>query len=197
MKQLFALAIAFLLLGCASQNTSEKQITGEPTLNATEPLPEPAGNVSVKAEKGDAVAVDYLGTLEDGTVFDTSIKEEAIKANLPLRPSYSPLEFTVGAGQMIKGFDAAVVGMAVGEEKTVRLEPDDAYGERREDLVISAPRSNAPEDIQIGSQVTAGNGMPGTVIAMDNETVTVDFNHNLAGEVLNFKIIMRKISKGG
>ncbi|MFH1056909.1 MAG: FKBP-type peptidyl-prolyl cis-trans isomerase, partial [Candidatus Micrarchaeota archaeon] len=66
----------------------------------------------MKVERGDLVAVDYLGTLDDGTVFDTSIKVEAEKAGLPLRTSYEPLEFTVGAGQMIKGFDDAGVGLA-------------------------------------------------------------------------------------
>ena len=101
------------------------------------------------AQKGDTVAVDYVGTLDDGTVFDTSIREEAIKAGLPLRSSYSPLEFTAGAGQMIAGFDAAVIGMKVGEEKNVHLTPSEAYG----------------------------NQGP------------------LAGKALNFRIVMRKITK--
>ena len=149
----------------------------------------------MKAQNGDSVAVDYVGTLDDGTVFDTSLQSEATKAGLPLRAAYSPLEFTVGAGQMIAGFDAAVVGMAEGEEKTVHLSPAEAYGEKRADLIVWISRANVPSDVKTGSQLTSSQGMSGTVIEMNSTSVKIDFNPALAGKALNFRIILRKITK--
>ena len=101
------------------------------------------------AAKGDNVSVDYVGSFDDGTVFDTSLQEEAVKAGLPLRGSYAPLEFVVGAGQMISGFDAAVVGLKEGEEKAVHLTAAEAYGEKRADLIAQVPRQNVPADAAI------------------------------------------------
>ncbi len=172
---LAALLAAFLLAGCVSQTN---------------------GGSDLKAEKGDAVAVDYLGTLDDGTVFDTSIQSEAQKAGLPLRPSYEPLEFTVGAGQMIAGFDDAVLGMKEGDEKTVKLPPSQAYGEKRKDLIIDVPASQfGNTTVQVGTKLQATNGMVATVVNVSNDTVTIDANHELAGQTLTFKIIMRKITR--
>lgn len=188
-EMLFVLLVSSLLLfGCVSQEAPKNGNAANTTSTTSE-------GVGLKAEKGDAVAVDYLGTLDDGKVFDTSIKEEAEKAKLPLRPSYEPLEFTVGAGQMIKGFDDAVVGMALGEEKTVHIAAADAYGEVREDRVVNVSRANMPADAKVGSSLQTNTGMAGTVIFMDNETARIDFNHPLAGKALNFKIIMRKVTK--
>jgi peptidylprolyl isomerase len=147
------------------------------------------------AQKGDNVAVDYVGSLDNGTVFDTSIKEEAEKAGLPLRDAYAPLEFTVGAGQMIKGFDAAVVGMKVGEEKTVHLAPADAYGEIDPQYIMTVPIANVPEGVKVGSRLSTQTGIPGVVTSVTDVNVTVDFNNPLAGKALNFRIIMRKITK--
>ncbi len=145
---MLVMLVALLLFGCAAQETTNNpNATAAATIGAS--IQATQGGNSVTAQNGDLVAVDYVGTLDDGTVFDTSIKEEAQKAGLPLRPSYSPLEFTVGAGQMISGFDKGVVGMTVGETKNVHLTPAEAYG----------------------------NQGP------------------LAGKALNFKIIMRKITK--
>lgn len=188
--------LAFAILyGCASQGQAPPN--GNAALgNATAGTANITGGVNLKAKAGDTVAVDYLGTLDNGTVFDTSLRDEAVKANLTLRPSYSPLEFTVGAGQMIPGFDKAVVGMAVGEEKTVRLAAADAYGERRSDLIVTLPLSNAPSGIVKGSHVMAQNGMPGLVTNVSNGSATVDFNPELAGQALTFKIFMRNITPG-
>jgi len=211
MKRLVLLSLVFslLLLGCVSQ----QQATASPSPVANiSPTFTPTISVTVKGdvlnnaqnldngqkvENGDSVAVDYLGTLDNGTVFDTSIKAEAEKAGLPPRPSYSPLEFKVGAGQMIAGFDKAVVGMKLGEEKTVRLKPGEAYGEKRQDLIVQIPRENAPENVEKGTTLSASNGMRGTVLEVTNSSVTIDFNHELAGKALNFKIIVRKITKAG
>ncbi len=180
------LALGFLLAGCVS------------TPQQAAPSPSPTADVNeLKAQNGDTVSVDYVGTLDDGTVFDTSIKAEAEKAGLPARPSYAPLEFTVGAGQMIKGFDAAVVGMSVGETKTVKLEPSEAYGEKSGDLLVELNKSQlqGAEDIKVGSKLQSSNGAVATVVNVTNTTITIDANHPLAGKALTFKITMREIKK--
>lgn len=151
------------------------------------------GIMETAARNGSVVEVDYIGTLGDGTMFDTSIKEEAERAGLPLRPSYSPLKFTVGAGQMIKGFDDAVAGMKAGEEKTITIAPADAYGEVREDLLVSVSLDKLPQGVKEGSQLVTDGGMPVKVVKIGGGNATVDFNHPLAGQSLTFKIIMRSI----
>src|SRR3546814_19332390 len=126
------------------------------------------------AQVGDTVSVHYRGTLDDGSEFDSSAGRD-------------PLEFTVGSGQVIPGFDTAVVGMAVGEKKEVRLEPDDAYGERTDERVISVPKEQAPEGLEVGQQVMLGQS-PATVVAVSEEEVKVDATHPLAGQTLTFAI---------
>ncbi|SHO62947.1 FKBP-type peptidyl-prolyl cis-trans isomerase [Algoriphagus zhangzhouensis] len=140
----------------------------------------------MQAKKGDNVQVHYTGKLEDGSVFDSSVQRE-------------PLGFTVGGGQMIQGFDAAVNGMAVGDKKTVTIPAAEAYGERRDDMLIDVPRTQVPADIkpEIGMQLTlqGGNGqpMPVIVIHVDDEKITLDANHQLAGKDLIFDIELVKI----
>jgi FKBP-type peptidyl-prolyl cis-trans isomerase 2 len=154
-------------------------------------------NATNTAASGDTVSVNYIGKLTNGTVFDTSIKEEAQKAGLPLRPSYSPLSFTVGAGQMIPGFDAAVVGMKVGEEKIATLPPAQAYGEKIADAVMSIPLSaiGNSSGIKVGVLLYAQNGATGKVVEVNGTHAKVDFNHELAGETLVFTIRMVSIKK--
>ena len=136
--------------------------------------------------KGSNIKVHYEGRLESGEIFDKS-KEDC------------PLEFTVGSGQIIPGFDNAVVGMAVGEEKEVTIEPEDAYGARSEEMVIDVPRSNMPEGVDIGggriirTKSPDGQIIPGVVAAFDDETVKLDYNHPLAGQKLIFKITIVEI----
>lgn len=124
---------------------------------------------------GDQVRVHYHGTLDSGEVFDSSQGRE-------------PLAFEVGSGLMIAGFDAAVRGLAVGESVTVRLEPGQAYGERRDDLIIDVPKSQAPAGLLVGSSVQFGEGRRGVVLAITDETVRVDTNNPLAGQALTFEI---------
>lgn len=194
-RLLASLGMVLLLVflsGCVANAENEKN-------NASEVIGMSKTNTSnpATAEKGDTVFVNYIGKLENGTVFDTSVEAEAKKAGLPLRQSYSPLEFTVGAGQMIAGFDSGVVGMKEGEEKIVRIAPEDAYGNRREDAIISIPVANIgnSESIKVGSMLYAQNGASGTVIEIENGTAKVDFNHELAGKTLVFTIRMVRISK--
>ena len=132
-------------------------------------------------QKGDTISVHYTGRLSDGEIFDSSEGRE-------------PLKFTVGAGQMIPGFDAAVVGMALGEKKTVAIAPEQAYGPRNEEYVFDFPRANVPEGMQVtlGMQVqlqdNAGNPIPATVVSIGEEKIGMDCNHPLAGKTLEFDI---------
>ncbi len=132
-----------------------------------------------KVKEGDNISVNYTGKLENGEVFDTS-----------LTPGREPLEFTVGAGQMIKGFDEAVVGMKVGDKKTVTLAPADAYGVADPSRVVKFDKNNVPDfdKMSVGMQIAAGNGAPGIILSKDENSLEVDFNHFLAGKTLIFEI---------
>lgn len=126
------------------------------------------------AKVGDRVSVHYTGTLDDGKQFDSSKGRE-------------PLHLTVGAGNVIAGFDRAVTGLEVGKSVKVRMEPKDAYGERRDDLVVSVPAVQAPQGVKVGQTVSI-NGRPAVVKAVTADSVTVDANHSLAGQALTFEI---------
>jgi FKBP-type peptidyl-prolyl cis-trans isomerase 2 len=191
---LLSLLVPALLLGCAAGNPPVGNSNSSP--NGGDIMKNQTNGTLVVA-KGDTVQVDYIGALENGTVFDTSIASEAKKAGLPLREKYDFLEFTVGAGQMIKGFDDAVVGMKEGEEKIVKIAPADAYGEWDASRVISIPvdRIDNSSNIKVGSELYAQNGAVGKVIDITNGTAKIDFNHELAGKNLVFTIRMVKIFK--
>lgn len=136
---------------------------------------------------GKKVKVHYKGTLDDGSQFDSSYDRG------------EPLEFTVGAGQMIKGFDTAVKDMSVGEKKTVRLSPDEAYGEHDDSLVFTYDKSQVPngDTLKVGDSVymTGSNGQPtqATVTAIDGNTITIDANNKMAGKFLTFLIELVEI----
>jgi peptidylprolyl isomerase len=133
------------------------------------------------AKEGDTVKTHYTGKLDDGTEFDSSAGGE-------------PLEFVLGSGQVIPGFESAVEGMAVGDSKTVRIEADNAYGPRHDQLVQEVPRSALPEELTPEEGMTLQSTTPDGQVAMlkvtevSEETITVDANHPLAGEALNFEI---------
>jgi FK506-binding protein 1 len=127
------------------------------------------------AEKGCKVKVDYTGTLEDGTVFDSSEGRE-------------PIAFRVGAGQMIPGFDKGVLGMKVGESKELKLAPADAYGEHNPAGVQKVPMDAMPEGVKVGMKLSTPQGAPVKVIELEGDTATIDMNHELAGKALNFKV---------
>ena len=139
-----------------------------------------------QAKSGDTVRIHYTGTLDDGTQFDSSAGRE-------------PLEFALGAGQVIPGFDNAVDGMAVGENKTVTIPADEAYGQRHEQLVQQVSRSVLPDDIepavgmQLQSQSPEGQTMMLVVTDVEDESITVDANHPLAGQALTFAIELVEI----
>jgi len=131
---------------------------------------------------GDKVKIEYTGTLEDGTVFDSS----ADQGNL--------LEFEVGSGQVIKGFDDAILGMKEGEEKQFSIAPADAYGEHDPTLIQKVPREIFPQDAELvpgllfEAGLPTGEKVPATITDVQEGIVSVDLNHPLAGKKLNFKI---------
>lgn len=177
---LVALALALAACGAADEPTigtepaSITSTTAEPT-TTTEGDDVSETQSDQVASDGDTVAVHYRGTLDDGTEFDSSEGRD-------------PLSFVVGSGQVISGFDDAVRGLAVGESRTVRIEPEDAYGEYTPEAVIDFPADSAPEGLQVGDAVTLGNGGRGTVLEITDEFVKIDANHPLAGEALTFEI---------
>ncbi|MBU0662234.1 FKBP-type peptidyl-prolyl cis-trans isomerase [Candidatus Micrarchaeota archaeon] len=136
-------------------------------------------------ENGDKIKVEYEGRFPDTEeVFDKS-------------EGRGPLEFTVGAGQMIAGFDEAVVGMKLNEEKTVTIPPEKAYGTLEDAQLIEAPieNINGGENVEVGSTLTAQNGMQGTVIEINDGVAKISFAHPLAGKTLEFWIKVVEIEK--
>ncbi len=147
----------------------------------------PVMGCTARAKEGDTVQVHYTGTLEDGTVFDSSLER-------------GPLEFTIGEGRVIPGFEEAIIGMKVGESVTVTIPVDKAYGPYREDMVLTLSWEQLPEDFEpeIGQQVDIEpeGSQPITVIVKEisDSGVTLDANHPLAGKDLTFTIELVKIS---
>ncbi len=127
------------------------------------------------ANEGDKVAVHYHGTLDDGTIFDSSRERD-------------PLEFVIGSGQVIPGFDAAARDLEPGQSKTVRMAPEDAYGGANPELVFEVPIEQVPEPLKEGDRVELMNGAPAVVTSVTDKIVTVDANHPLAGQALTFEI---------
>lgn len=139
-----------------------------------------------EAKSGDTVKVHYTGTLDDGTQFDSSMDRD-------------PLEFTLGDQKLIKGFENAVIGMSVGDTKSVKIPVEDGYGPHRDDLVIVVERSELPSDLDpsVGERLEmrqADKSFIVRVIEVTPENVTLDANHPLAGEELNFEIELVDIS---
>ena len=135
------------------------------------------------AQDGDFVEVHYVGTLDDGSTFDSS------------RDRGAPFSFTVGVGEVISGFDEAVRGAGVGDVNTVRMEPADAYGEWSEDNIIEVPFNPDQGDIEVGDEVYLTNGAAATILEITEETVTLDANHRLAGQALTFEIEVLSITR--
>lgn len=131
-------------------------------------------------KQGDKVKVEYTGTLENGEVFDSSEKQG------------KPLEFEIGAGQIIKGFEQAVIGMEKGEEKEITLKPEQAYGDYNPELVKKVPKDKLPEEAKQGAMLMMhlpnGMNIPAKVKEIGEKEATLDLNHPLAGKTLIFKI---------
>ena len=137
-------------------------------------------------QNGNRVRVHYTGRLDDGEVFDSS-------------QGGTPLAFTVGSGQVIPGFENGVIGMAVGDTKTVRIPCADAYGEHQNDGVMQVPRGEFPSDmaLEIGSRIQGqqqtGEVVSFTIVSVTDDAVTLDANHPLAGKDLTFDLTLVSI----
>ncbi len=131
-------------------------------------------------KKGDEIRVEYEGSLESGEVFDASSKHG------------DALKFKAGEGVVVKGFDEAVIGMEVSEEKTITLKPEDAYGEPNKQAIQKVPKDKFPaeaeEGMMIGVPLPNGQQVPAKITKIDDKEVTIDMNHLLAGKTLIFKI---------
>lgn len=138
-------------------------------------------------KKGDKVKVHYTGTLEDGTVFDSSEK------------TGKPLEFEIGSGMIIKGFEKAVIDLKKGEETSITLQPSDAYGDVNPQLIKDIPREHLPkeqepkEGMMLMVGLPNGHQLPAMIKEVKADSVKIDINHPLAGKVLNFKITLVEV----
>jgi len=182
---LLAIVLVVFVAGCAEQG---ENTTSTPTVTPTvTPTPTATSASTATAKEGDTVKVHYTGTLDDGTVFDSSIGRE-------------PLQFTLGEGQMIPGFEQGVLGMKLGESKTFTIPVDQAYGPYHEELVweISRDQLQPGMEPELGQRLQASqtNGEPifVTIIEVSETNVTVDANHQLAGEDLTFAIQLIEIA---
>lgn len=144
-------------------------------------------------KKGDKVRVDYEGRFEDGTIFDTSMHGD----------HSHPLEFEVGAGQMIAGFDNGVIGLNIGDEKEITLKPEEAYGQYNEKLVQKVPLRKMPtgakleEGMELYVRTPEGHEIPVKIKKIVGDMVEIDLNHPMAGKTLIFKIIIKSINEEG
>ncbi|UII29450.1 peptidylprolyl isomerase [Fulvivirga maritima] len=140
-----------------------------------------------EAKKGDRVKVHYTGKLKDGSVFDSSKDRE-------------PLEFELGSGMMIAGFDKAVTGMKIGDSKTADIPADEGYGQKNAEMVVEVPKAQLPADLkpevgqQLAMQQPNGQSIPVLVTKVEAETIEIDANHPLAGKDLVFDIELVSIN---
>lgn len=139
------------------------------------------------AKANDTVKVHYKGTLSDGQVFDTSEGRD-------------PMEFTLGTGQVIPGFENGILGMDADQTKTIEIPAAEAYGDIKAELVQEVPRAQLPEEIkpevgmQLMSQTPDGQQIPLIITAVTDDTITVDANHPLAGKDLTFEVTLVSVN---
>lgn len=138
-----------------------------------------------KIQIGDTVKVNYTGRLEDGTVFDSSLNE-----------GREPLTSKLGQGQLISGFENGLIDMTIGEKKTIEIEPNNAYGDFKQEMIASVPKNQVPENVQVG-ETLQGNTENGPimvrVVEVNEEFVLLDANHPLAGKKLIFDLEVLEI----
>ncbi len=182
------LAFALILSGCAQQNTANDADTNKMASQLIDGETQSTGNQGqntnntgvgdMKVAQGDTIKVEYVGTFPDtGEEFDKS-------------EGRGPLEFVAGTGQMIKGFDEAVIGMKLNEEKTITVPPEKAYGNKGEGQTVSVPvaQIQADTNLAVGMTLYTSNGQAGTVTEIVDGNATIVFEHPLAGKTLQFWI---------
>jgi FKBP-type peptidyl-prolyl cis-trans isomerase SlpA len=135
-------------------------------------------------EKGSKVKVHYTGKLEDNNIFDSSVERE-------------PLEFVVGEGKLIPGFENGIMGLNTGDKKTIEIEAEEAYGQIREELISEVPKENLPEGVEVGAMLqaqTEQGPINVTVTEIGETTAKVDANHPLAGKKLIFELEVMEVA---
>lgn len=143
--------------------------------------------IMAQAQQGNTVKVHYTGKLDDGSVFDSSANRD-------------PIEFTIGEGRVIPGFENGIVGMNTGESKTISIPADQAYGPHREDMVVAVDKKHLPPDLEaeVGDQLqmrqSDGQPVVVTVADINDESITLDANHPLAGKDLTFDVELVEVS---
>jgi len=187
-RRLFLLVAVLGIVAAACSSSDDGATVAPTTTEATvTETPDTPAVVSVTgdlvAQDGDVVEVHYVGTLDDGSQFDSS------------RDRGTPFSFTVGTGQVISGFDVAVRGAQAGETNTVRMEVADAYGEWSEENVLELPYDPSEGELSVGDTVTMNTGQPAEVLEVSATTVKLDVNHPLAGEALTFEIEVLLITR--
>lgn len=187
-RLLVALSIAIVVSSCATsadEETAASTTTTSAGVTETTEGPTPAvPDEGFIVQDGDVVEVHYVGTLDDGSQFDSSRERDI------------PFSFTVGTGQVISGFDEGVRGGKVGDVRTVRIEPANAYGEWSEANVVEVPFNPEQGDVEVGETVYLTSGQSAVVLNVTEATVTLDTNHLLAGEALTFEIEILAITRG-
>lgn len=179
LKRHLLVVIAIVALGLAACSSGDDSAADDSTTASTDT--DTDGGFMV--HDGDLVEVHYIGTLDDGSTFDSS------------RERGTPLSFTVGTGQVIPGFDDAVRGLAIGDSTTARMLPTEAYGEWSEDLVVEVPYGPSQGDVAVGDEVFLNTGQSAIVLEVKASTVVLDTNHALAGEALTFEIEVLAITR--
>ncbi len=178
---------ALVVAACGGDDTADTAGAAAPTTATPAATAAPATDggdqqAGLIAQNGDSVAVHYVGTLDDGSQFDSSRDRE-------------PLVFEVGTDQVIKGFNDVVFGMAIGETATVRVPPEEAYGNVDPELIFSVPIEEAPDDVAVGDEVLIGGITTGVVTGVTATAVEIDKNHRFAGQALTFDIELMSISR--
>lgn len=180
-------AIGLISAACAGSSDADTDLPGSTEAAGTESETTTTSQSIPKegfvVQDGDLVEVHYVGTLDDGSEFDSS------------RSRGVPFSFTVGTGQVISGFDEGVRGGRVGDVRTVRMEAVDAYGEWSEENVIEVPFNPDQGDVKVGDEVFLNNGQAVVVLEVTSEIVRLDANHSLAGEALTFEIEILAITR--
>lgn len=183
---IFCAVAALVAAACGGDDTAQSTTTTATTMTPTTATA--ASEVGVDqgvglvAQDGDSVEVHYVGTLDDGSEFDAS-------------RGRGPLTFLVGSDEVIKGFDVVVHGMAIGDIVTVRIPPEEAYGNVDQELIFTVPIEQAPDDVAVGDAVLIGDITEGVVTSVTDTEVTIDTNHRFAGQALSFEIELMSISR--
>jgi FKBP-type peptidyl-prolyl cis-trans isomerase 2 len=182
---ILVLAIGLLTSACAGASADEGDAAQPSSTTSTSPTDDVKPTEGFIVKDGDTVEVHYVGTLDDGSEFDSSRSE-----------GREPLSFVVGTGAVISGFDELVRGGQVGEVRTVRLEPGDAYGEWSEENIVEFPFNPEQGELKIGDEVFLTNGQGAIVLEVTEEIVKLDINHPLAGKALTFEVEILAITEG-